>query len=67
MPGKDNDTEDVEEVHKLAVKSWAEIVEAEIKEGQYGAFSTEDPDADGYYLVKWLGPPYPLEESWLLT
>jgi hypothetical protein len=67
VPGKDNDTDDVEEVHKLVVKSWAEVAEVEIKEGQCGAFSTEDPDADGYYLVKWLGAPYPLEESCLLT
>jgi hypothetical protein len=55
VPGKDNDSDDIEEIHKLVVKFWVEIVEEQIKDGQYGTFSPKDPDANGYYLVKWLG------------
>jgi hypothetical protein len=41
--------DNIQEVHKLVLfKSWVEIAEEQVKEGQYGAFNTEDPDADGY-------------------
>eukprot|EP00966_Prymnesium_polylepis_P149338 3450181-Prymnesium_polylepis.1 len=33
----------------------------------YGAFSTSDQDADGYYLVQWIGEPYTLQEDEELT
>jgi hypothetical protein len=31
-----------------------------------GAFATEDPDADGYYLVEWVGEPWTLDEDLVL-
>lgn len=66
-PGKDNDSEEVEEANRLVVKSWADRAEETIKEGENGAFQTEDPNADGYYLVQWLGQPYQLQESCVLS
>jgi hypothetical protein len=29
----------------------------------YGAFMTDDPSADGYYVVQWAMPPYMLQEN----
>jgi hypothetical protein len=34
--------------------------------GNYGAFSTDDPEADGYYIVQWTGDPHTLQEDLLL-
>ena len=34
-----------------------------IAEGEVGAVSTSDDETDGYYLVKWCGIPYTLQES----
>jgi hypothetical protein len=65
--GKDNESEDLEEAQRLVVKSWADMAEERIKEGENGAFQTEDPEADGYYLVQWLGKPYQLAESCVLS
>ena len=37
----------------------ASVIAQEIDSGNTGAVVTSDPDAvDGYYLVKWSGPPY---------
>jgi hypothetical protein len=65
-PRKDNDSQEVEEANRLVVKSWADRAEETIKEGENRAFQTEDPNANGYYLVQWLGQPYQLEESCVL-
>ena len=32
-----------------------------------GAFATEDPHADGYYLVKWVDEPRTLNEDLVLN
>ena len=34
-----------------------------IEEEKYGAFSTLDEDADGYYIVQWTSTPYTLQED----
>ena len=43
----------------------AEIIKPSKPDGsaQYGAFSTLDEDADGYYVVKWKSEPYTLQED----
>ena len=35
--------------------------------GKYGAFSTLDEDADGYYIIKFTSEPYTLQEDRMLT
>ena len=35
--------------------------------GDVGAVSTSDEKTDGYYLVKWCGSPYKLQESLVNT
>jgi hypothetical protein len=42
-PGKDNDSEEVEEANRLVVKSWADRAEETIKEGENGAFQNRRP------------------------
>jgi hypothetical protein len=34
-----------------------------VQEGKIGAFQTEGPDSDGYYLVNWTSTQYRLEEA----
>ena len=65
-PGKENNSEELKEAHRLVVKSWTKNAEKRIQGGKNGAFQTEDPEADGFYLVQWLGQPYQLEESCVL-
>jgi predicted Fe-S protein YdhL (DUF1289 family) len=38
-----------------------------IKEGKIGAFSTEDEETNGYYLVEWKSEVYTLQEYTILT
>ena len=38
-----------------------------VTDGGVGVFQTEDPDADGYYLIKWTTSPYTLQEDKLLN
>lgn len=35
----------------------------EIQQSNYGTFATQDPEADGYYVVQWTSLPYVLEEE----
>ena len=35
----------------------------DIQDGFIGGVVTSDPDADGYYLIKWNGTPYTDQES----
>ena len=55
--------EQVEEAKVIVVQGTTEEVGKHIKKGSIGAFSTDDPDADGYYIVEWLGEPFVLEED----
>ena len=55
--------EQVEDAKMIVVQSTSREIATKIKEGGIGAFSTDDPDADGYYVVKWIGEPFSLEEA----
>jgi hypothetical protein len=41
----------------------ATSVAERIEDGLFGAFLTDDPDSDGYYVVQWTSDPYTLQES----
>ena len=37
-----------------------------IEVGKVGSMGTDDPEADGYYLVKWIQEPYQGGMKWML-
>ena len=65
VPGFDNDEEEIQTIHRIVLD--ARIESLNVEEQNVGAFQTEDPDSDGYYLVKWTSQPYRLEENRELT
>jgi hypothetical protein len=38
-----------------------------VEVGSFGTFHTDDPDADGYYLVEWTSVPYTIQDNVELT
>lgn len=68
MQGADDDAQNnlLEEAQNLFLDSRAENVFAEIAVGGIGAFATEDPVEDRYYLVQWTEPPTILVEDVVL-
>jgi hypothetical protein len=61
--GASTDDEDLEESMEVALRGIAIMNAERMVEGEYGAFMTDDPDADGYYVVTWTSPPYTLQED----
>lgn len=66
---KTNKTDDdqIEAAHDIILDTIAEETRDEISIGNIGAFNTDDPEADGYYLVRWTSEPYELEQDEELT
>jgi hypothetical protein len=64
---KDSNAEEAEEALEEALAGMTTMMAERIKPDKYGAFSTTDEDADGYYIVKWTSEPYTLQEDKLLT
>jgi len=62
-PKKVSDPKEEEEAHAQLLEGVMEMMAETVKANQYGAFSTEDEDADGYYIVKWTSDPYTLQED----
>ena len=68
-PKKESDPDEAEEAMEEVLAGMetmmAEIIKPSKPDGsaQYGAFSTLDEDADGYYVVKWKSEPYTLQED----
>jgi hypothetical protein len=60
-----NDDE-AEEAQAYALKGNETINSEQVEMGNYGAFSTDDPEVDGYYIVQWTGDPHTLQEDLLL-
>jgi hypothetical protein len=67
QPTTANSDEDLEHAQTVVLDRIAEDARKEIRIGSYGAFATEDPDADGYYVVEWIGLPMILVDATLLT
>lgn len=53
----------MEEAHAYALKGIETINSEKVEKGNHGAFCTNDPDADGYYVVQWSSDPYTLQED----
>ena len=55
----------VEEFSQHVIEFYSDAMAEKIKTDDVGAFLTEENKADGYYLVKWLGTPYTLQENYV--
>jgi hypothetical protein len=51
----------IKESHRVILEKEAARTSEKIIIGNIGAISTDDPAADGYYLVEWSGHPYQTE------
>jgi hypothetical protein len=65
-PAANSNDNEVEEAQAYALKGIETINSEQVGMGNYGAFSTDDPEADGYYIVQWTGDPHTLQEDLLL-
>ena len=61
-----DDDGEFEEAQEIILDGIAEQMAERLIVGKVGAFLTDDPDADGYYLVKWDSVPYTLQEDTVL-
>jgi hypothetical protein len=64
---KDTTCEDMEDAQRLVLDGVATRFSESVREDGFGAFITDDPDSDGYYVVQWMGDPYTLQEDTELT
>jgi hypothetical protein len=66
--GEDSSGEldELEEANSRLLGGIATRMAERVTDGGVGVFQTEDPDADGYYLVKWTTSPYTLQDDQLL-
>jgi hypothetical protein len=65
-PNANSNDDEMEEAQAYALKGIETINSELVENGNYGAFSTDDPDADGYYIVQWTGDPFTLQDDLLL-
>jgi hypothetical protein len=56
IPGANTDEDEVELTMNVALQGIAVMMSETMEAGKYGAFMTDDPNADGYYLVEWMTP-----------
>jgi hypothetical protein len=61
--GEEDQSDDIFEAQNLFLDAMARQAQSDIVVGGVGAFATEDPNADGYYLVKWVDEPRTLDED----
>jgi hypothetical protein len=52
-----------DEVHELILQGITERLATRVEAGGYGAVSTDDPEADGYYVLQWDSEPREVEED----
>jgi hypothetical protein len=67
LPKANADKEEIEEAQVVAIHGLATQMSEKVQHGNYGAFSTKDPHADGYYIVQRTSDPYTLQEDLQLT
>jgi hypothetical protein len=61
IPGSNNDEDKSQTMHQIVLD--AKFESLGVEEKNVGAFQTEDPDTDNYYLGKWTSRLYHLEET----
>jgi hypothetical protein len=64
---KGDHEEDLHAVQDIVLESLVKAIMGEVKEGNVGAFATEDPESDGYYIVRFKSVPYALTRQKKLT
>lgn len=64
---KRTDNDQVEAAQDVVLDSIARDHQVNISADNIGAFHTDDPDTEGYYLVRWIGEPYNIEQDTELT
>ena len=62
-PRADADEDELEEAHAYALNGIDTRNSEKVEAGNHGAFGTNDPDADGYYVVQWTTDPYTLQDD----
>jgi hypothetical protein len=62
-PRADADEDELEEAHAYALNGIETMNSEKVEVGKHGAFGTNDPDADGYYVVQWTTDPYTLQDD----
>jgi hypothetical protein len=60
-PTASTSKEEIKEIWAVALDGIATRMAEKVEVGRFGAFHTDDPDADGYYLVKWISVPYTIQ------
>jgi hypothetical protein len=58
-----NNENDVQEAEQIVMDGIADSMRTEIVPGNIGAFATEDPASDGYYIIQWTSAPFELESE----
>jgi hypothetical protein len=66
-PTASTSREEVEETWAVALEGIATRMAEKVEVGMFQTFQTDDPDADGYYLVEWTSIPYTVQENVELT
>jgi hypothetical protein len=64
---KGDHEEDLHTTQDIVLESLVKAMMGEVKEGNVGAFATEDPESDGYYIVRFKSVPYALTRQTKLT
>jgi hypothetical protein len=64
---KGDHEEDLHAAQDVVLESLVKAMMGEVKEGNIGAFATEDPESDGYYVVRFKSVPYALPCQTKLT
>jgi hypothetical protein len=66
-PTASTSREEIEETWAVALEGIATRMAEKVEVGMFGTFQTDDPDADGYYLVEWTSVPYTVQDNVELT
>jgi hypothetical protein len=64
---KGDHEEDLHAAQDVVLESQVKAMMGEVKEGNIGAFATEDPESDGYYVVRFKSAPYALTRQTKVT
>jgi hypothetical protein len=66
-PTNQSDMEEIEDTQAVALSGITAMMAEHVNIGSYGALSTEDPAANGYYVLQWTSNPYTLQDDTALT
>jgi hypothetical protein len=64
---KGDQEEDLHTAQDVVLESLVKAMMGKVKEGNIGVFATEDPESDGYYVVRFKSAPYAQSHQTKLT